>query len=139
MADGIKIEIVSPEHLILSETATSVSVPGADGYFTVMGDHAPLMTTLKAGFVTVVVSGDDQLFYVQGGFADVSAEGLTILAELARPIAEFDRAEIDAALTMAREELASSESADDKSAAQTIISSFENLLLEVQHVAPNAA
>ena len=53
MADGVKIEIVSPERLILSEMARSVVVPGADGYFTVMGDHAPLMSTLKPGFITV--------------------------------------------------------------------------------------
>ena len=55
----------------------SVTVPGAEGYFTVLGDHAPLMTTLKPGFITV----DRQRpapatsFYVRGGFADVSPEG----------------------------------------------------------------
>ncbi|HEV2518547.1 MAG TPA: F0F1 ATP synthase subunit epsilon, partial [Devosia sp.] len=52
MAEGTKLEIVSPERLLLSETVKSVTVPGADGYFTVLGDHAPLMTTLKPGFVT---------------------------------------------------------------------------------------
>ena len=67
MADAIKIEIVSPESLVLSEEVTSVSVPGQEGYFTVMGEHAPLMTTLKPGFITVEKDSGNQTFYVQGG------------------------------------------------------------------------
>ena len=82
MAEGTKLEIVSPERLLLSETVKSVTVPGTDGYFTVLGDHAPLMTTLKPGFVTVVRNdGISHVYYVRGGFADVNAEGMTILAE----------------------------------------------------------
>ena len=55
MAEGIKIEVVSPESLVLSDDVASVTVPGTDGYFTVMGDQAAMMTTLKAGFVTVTL------------------------------------------------------------------------------------
>lgn len=70
MAEGIKIEVVSPENLVLSDDVASVTVPGTDGYFTVMGDHAAMMTTLKAGFVTVTSEGGDvRSFYVRGGFA----------------------------------------------------------------------
>jgi F-type H+-transporting ATPase subunit epsilon len=58
MADGLKIEIVSPERLVLSEVVTSVTVPGSEGYFTVMDDHAPFMTTLKPGFITVNRTGN---------------------------------------------------------------------------------
>ena len=96
MAEGTKLEIVSPEKLLLSETVKSVTVPGADGYFTVLGDHAPFMTTMKPGFVTVVDNGGiSHVYYVRGGFADVSPEGLTILAEEAQDIAEFDKAKIE--------------------------------------------
>src|SRR5688572_17894738 len=96
MAEGTKLEIVSPERLMLSEQAQSVTVPGTDGYFTVLGDHAPLMTTLKPGFVSVTSAGGERrAFFVRGGFADVSPEGLTILAEEARDAAEFDRGEIE--------------------------------------------
>ena len=57
MAEGLKIEIVSPERLVLSEVVTSVTVPGTEGYFTVMDDHAPFMTTLRPGFITVNRNG----------------------------------------------------------------------------------
>lgn len=130
MADGIKIEIVSPEHLVLSEQANSVSVPGAEGYFTIMGDHAPLMTTLKPGFVTVTSSEGARTFYVRGGFADVSSEGLTILAEEAKTGADFDTSEIEAAITEAREELSAADDADARIHAQTTLDGWQNLLLE---------
>ena len=72
-------------------------MPGTDGYFTVMGEHAPLMTTLKPGFITVTdLSNVAHVFYVRGGFADVAPAGLTILAEEARPVADFNRNEIEA-------------------------------------------
>ena len=97
MADSLKIDIVSPERLVISEQARSVTVPGAEGYFTVMGDHAPLMTTLKPGFITVTDTANvAHVFYVRGGFADVAPTGLTILAEEARPVADFNRTEIEA-------------------------------------------
>lgn len=131
MAEALKVEIVSPENLVLSESANAVSVPGREGYFTVMGDHAPLMTTLKPGFVTVTASGGaDRTFYVRGGFADVSLEGLTILAEQAKTAGDFDKAEIEAAIKAAQEELAAAQDADAKSSAQYILDGWTNLMLE---------
>ena len=134
MADGIKIEIVSPERLVLSQQASAVSVPGMEGYFTVMGDHAPLMTTLKPGFVTVTLSDGAQTYYVRGGFADVSPEGITILAEEAKTGADFDRSEIEAAITIAREELGGAETPEAKSTAQMTLDGWSNLLLEAASI-----
>ncbi len=134
MADGIKIEIVSPENLVLSEQASSVTVPGADGYFTVMGDHAALMTTLKAGFVTVTSGGAERTYYVQGGFADVSDAGLTILAEQAKTGADFDRSELDAAIVKAQEALSAATTDQAKQDAQTALDGWKNLLLEIDAV-----
>lgn len=134
MADGIKIEIVSPENLVLSEQASSVTVPGADGYFTVMGDHAALMTTLKAGFVTVTSGGAERTYYVQGGFADVSDAGLTILAEQAKTGADFDRSELDAAIVKAQEALSAATTDQAKQEAQTALDGWKNLLLEIDAV-----
>ncbi|MCF4100026.1 F0F1 ATP synthase subunit epsilon [Maritalea mediterranea] len=132
MAEGIKIEVVSPENLVLSDDVASVTVPGTDGYFTVMGDHAAMMTTLKAGFVTVKAeNGDVRSFYVRGGFADVSNSGLTILAEEAKTGEDFDRSEVDAAIVSAQKALEKAEDDHAKQEAQNNLDGWKNLLLEV--------
>lgn len=140
MVDGIKIEIVSPEHLVLSEEANSVSVPGTEGYFTVMGDHTPLMTTLKPGFITVTgADAAPKTLYVRGGFADVSSEGLTVLAEEAKSSADFKTSEIEAALKVATESLAAADSPEAKSEAQAEVDGWKNLLLEAAFVGVQGA
>ncbi len=138
MAD-IKVEIVSPERLLVSETAQAVTVPGAEGYFTVMGEHAPLMTTLKPGFITAVVGGNTQVFFVRGGFADVAPEGLTILAEQALPLSEFDPHSIDTDIEAAEVSLAGASTLDEKSAAADQLNSWRNLKAEALQVTGSAA
>lgn len=140
MAAAVKIEIVSPERLVLSEEVGAVSVPGAEGYFTVMGDHAALLTTLRPGFVTVGREGEaDRSFYVQGGFADVLPSGLTILADSARSAGDFAPAEIEAAIKLAEEAMAAAESLEAKDAAQYLLDGWKNLLLEAAHMDIGAA
>jgi F-type H+-transporting ATPase subunit epsilon len=131
MAEGLKIEIVSPERLVLSEVVTSVTVPGTEGYFTVMNDHAPFMTTLRSGFITVNgLNGQDAIFFVKGGFADVSPEGLTILAEQSAPLSEFDHADLQAQIKAAETELATAGTPEEKSYAQEVVSALLNLAME---------
>ncbi|WP_423066015.1 F0F1 ATP synthase subunit epsilon [Devosia sp. CN2-171] len=131
MAEGTKLEIVSPEKLLLSETVKSVTVPGTDGYFTVLGDHAPFMTTMKPGFVTVVNNaGISHVYYVRGGFADVSPEGLTILAEEAQDIAEFDKAKIEGLIAAGLTAQQAASTADDEMRLQEEIDGWRNLLLD---------
>ena len=134
MAEGLKIEIVSPERLVLSEIVTSVTVPGTEGYFTVMDDHAPFMTTLRPGFITVNRNGQDEIFFVKGGFADVSPDGLTILAERSVPLTEFDHADLAAQIKAAEAELAAAATPEDKSYAQEVVSGLLNLAIEAQHI-----
>lgn len=135
MAEGVRIEIVSPEYLVLSALARSVTVPGTEGYFTVMGAHAPLMSTLKPGFVTVVdEAGTSTAYFVAGGFADVSDAGLTILAEEARPASEFGRAEIEARIATAQAALAAAEGLDAKALAQAELDQWKNLLFDAASV-----
>jgi len=130
MADGLKIEIVSPERLVLSETVSAVTVPGTEGYFTVMADHAPFMTTLRPGFITVnKTTGRDEIFFVKGGFADVSPDGLTILAEESVPYAEFDHADLREQIKAAEAELAAAP-IEEKTYAQTMVNGLLNLALE---------
>ena len=131
MADGVKIEIVSPERLVLSEQVRSVTVPGAEGYFTVLGDHAPLMSTLKPGFITVTDNANvAHVFYVRGGFVDVAPEALTILAEEARPVADFNRTEIEALIASGLTALEAVKDAADQDRLQNEIDQWKNLLLD---------
>jgi len=135
MAEGLKIEIVSPERLVLSEVVNSVTVPGSEGYFTVMHDHAPFMTTLRPGFITVNGrDGKDEIFFVKGGFADVSPEGLTILAERSSPFADFDHADLAAQIKAAEAELAAAATPEDKSYAQEVVSALLNLAMEAGQI-----
>jgi len=137
MADGIKVEIVSPERLVLSVAASSVTVPGLEGYFTVLGEHAPLISMLKPGFITVEGGGTGpSVFYVRGGFVEVSPDGVTILAEQSQDVSQFEKAEIDAILADARAKLAAAQSDVERDAAQILVHSFENLLSEVEHMGP---
>ncbi len=85
-----KFELVSPERLILSIDADQVDLPGSEGDFGVLAGHAPFLTTLKTGIITVRAGGVSSRIYVRGGFADVNAAGLSVLAERAVPEGEFD-------------------------------------------------
>lgn len=131
MADGIKVEIVSPERLVVSEVVTSVTVPGSEGYFTVLANHAPFMTTLRPGFLTVTATnGQASIYYIRGGFADVSPEGLTVLAEEATGFAEFDHLGLQEQIKAAEAELAAAATPEEKSYAQDIVSAMLNLAME---------
>ena len=131
MAEGTKLEIVSPERLVLSETVRSVTVPGSEGYFTVLGDHAPLMTTLKPGFVTAVTEGGvSHSIFVRGGFADVSPAGLTILADDAREAADFSRTEVEQLIAEKQAAIESAATAEEKAALVNELDTWKNLLLD---------
>ena len=77
-------ELVSPERLLVSGEASVVTLPGADGDMGVMENHAPVMTSLRPGLVSATMEdGSDAEFFVRGGFAEVSPESVTVLAEFA--------------------------------------------------------
>lgn len=100
-------ELVSPERLIFSGEVDSVVVAGVEGEFTVLKDHAPLMSTLKPGVVEISAPSATKLrYFVRGGFADVAPSGLTILAEHALPLEELDAAKIAADIKDADEDVA---------------------------------
>ncbi len=105
-------ELVSPEKLLFSGDVEQVVAPGADGQFTVLKDHAPVMTTLKAGVVWIDAGGAVEKLFVRGGFADVSAKGFTILAEQAIAVADVDVAKLDADIRDAREDATDAKTED---------------------------
>ena len=84
MAEKLHVSIVSPEREVYAGEVDQVDAPGSEGDFGVLAGHAPFMTALREGFVTVHEGEHLHRFEVQGGFADVSPAGLTILAEHVR-------------------------------------------------------
>ena len=97
MADTLQFELVSPEKLLLSEAVGMVVVPGTEGNFGVLPGHALFISTVRPGVIDVY---DDksvtQQIFVSGGFAEVTPERCTVLADEAVPVASLDRATIDA-------------------------------------------
>ena len=117
MAEAFKFELVSPERLLVSAEVESVIIPGAEGEMTVMAHHAPVMTTIKPGVVTVkAVSGGEERYVVFGGFADIVPAGCTLLAESAVAVKDVDRADLARRIQEAKED--ATDAKDDQSAAR---------------------
>ncbi|MBL4853743.1 MAG: F0F1 ATP synthase subunit epsilon [Robiginitomaculum sp.] len=90
MADKLQFSLVSPEAELFSGPVDQVDVPGAEGDFGVFAEHAPFMSAIRTGAITVFDEGKETRYMVQGGFADVTPDGLTILAESCTPMADID-------------------------------------------------
>jgi len=86
MADNFTFELVSPEKLLLSGDAEMVTIPGVEGDMGVLAKHAAVMTSLRPGLVGVkMADGSETAFFVRGGFADITPDSVTVLAEFAMP------------------------------------------------------
>jgi len=121
MADKITFELVSPEKLLLSKAVDMVTVPGTEGYMGVMAGHASLVSTLRAGMIDMNDNGQDTRFFIRGGFAEINATKITVLAEEAIPISELDLAQLDQRIVDAQEdEIAAKTDSDRARAAQLV-------------------
>jgi F-type H+-transporting ATPase subunit epsilon len=120
MAEAFQFELVAPERLLLSEEVDQVVVPGSEGYFTVLKGHAPFMSTMRPGVVDVTPAGGGtvQRIFVRGGFADVSNDALTILAEQAIPLAEVDAEMLAREVKDAEEDVADAKDGAARDAAE---------------------
>jgi F-type H+-transporting ATPase subunit epsilon len=107
-------ELVSPERVLFSGDVNSVVVPASEGDITVLANHAPFMSAVRPGVVTV--DGGKRLF-VRGGFVDVNATGLTLLAEQAVAVEEIDRDKLAADLKAAEDEMRSASGDEAREAA----------------------
>ncbi len=107
MADMLRYEIVSPERLLKDAQAAMVVVPGTDGDFAAMPQHAPMMSTIRPGVVEIFETegGDAERLFVKGGLAQISPDGLTILAEEAIQLEEVDAADLGAKIAEAEANL----------------------------------
>ena len=86
---NLQFDLVSPERRLASVEASEVQIPGADGDMTVMAMHAPTITTLRPGMLRVVSGSGTEEYVVSGGFAEINAESVSVLAESAVPKAEM--------------------------------------------------
>jgi F-type H+-transporting ATPase subunit epsilon len=104
-------DLVSPERLVFSGEVEQVDVPGSEGDFGVLAHHAPLIAMLKPGILTIRGPGEAKRIVVVGGFAEVNPDGLTVLADMAVPVEEFDRSSLAGEIKDTEEDLA--DAADD--------------------------
>ena len=100
MVNKIKFELVSPEKKIASGEADSVLVPGFEGDFTVLASHAAYLSSLRAGMLRIFSSEKTTEYFVQNGFAEVSDQGLIILAEKALEKSEMNIESIEDEITL---------------------------------------
>ena len=127
--EQVRFELVSPEKLLFSQSVDMVVVPGEDGDFGVLPRHAPLISTVRHGVISVydnkVVS---EKIFVAGGFAEVTTERCTVLAEYALPVGEIDKAVVEQQLQNAREDLAAAKDAVARETVQKKVLLNEALL-----------
>ncbi|EFL89595.1 F0F1 ATP synthase subunit epsilon [Ahrensia sp. R2A130] len=116
MADTFTFELVSPEKLMLSGAAEIVTVPAVEGDMGVLSNHAPVMTSLRPGLVSVkMADGDETEYFVKGGFADITPDAVTVLAEFAIPRGELT-SEMMAGQRKAAEEAMNAEKDENRKA-----------------------
>jgi len=105
MADTLNFSLVSPARELYSGEVDQVDLPGAEGDLGIMPNHSPFMAAMRTGIITVYENGGETTFLVQGGFADVTPSGLTVLAERAVAMNALDKAEVEAQIQSIEESL----------------------------------
>ena len=128
MADTMQFDLVSPERKLASMAAESVSIPGSEGDMVAMPGHAPVVTTLRPGYVSVVAGGETTDYLVTGGFAEISAEGISVLAEEAMPKGEVTKEVLEEFHRLAEED-AKDAAAHNSAAAARRVSDCQELLI----------
>ena len=117
--DKVEFELVSPEKLLLSREVDMVVIPGAEGDMGVLPQHSPAITTVRPGTIVVYEGGavTDRIF-IAGGFAEVSDNRCTVLAEEAMPVEDIDKASAEQALSDARDDVGAAENDSQRNAAE---------------------
>ncbi|SNY90676.1 ATP synthase F1 subcomplex epsilon subunit [Cohaesibacter sp. ES.047] len=130
MAEAFSFELVSPERLVLSAACRSVVVPGMDGFFTVLKDHAPVIASVSPGVLEAELEdGSKQDIYIRGGFADVTPSSLKVLVEQALPVVELDLERVQQLIKDAEEDVADAETDEVLNEAALRLARLEKLRL----------
>jgi len=133
MADKLTFEMVSPSALLASEEVDMVVVPGADGDFGVLAGHAPVLSNVRPGVVDIHNDGQvTKSLFVEGGFAEATAERCTLLATNAKDVADISADDANARLTAAQEAEASADD-DGKAAAAQEVTVAEAMVFAVSN------
>jgi F-type H+-transporting ATPase subunit epsilon len=120
MPDTFKFELVSPERLLASAEVEQVLVPGSEGDFTMLAQHAPLLTALRPGLLEIGYGGSDhRRYFVRGGFAEVGPSGLTVLAETAIDLEELDAEVLNQTIKDAEEDVVDAKDDNARDRAKT--------------------
>jgi F-type H+-transporting ATPase subunit epsilon len=127
MADKLSFALVSPERDLFNGDVDHVVVPGIEGEFGVSPNHAPVMSVIKPGALKVINDGAERRIFVNGGFADVTPEGLTVLAEEAVDLADVEPAQLEQDLKNAHEDLRDANTDAKKDAAQRVLARLETI------------
>jgi len=125
MADKLHFALVSPERELFNGEVDHVVVPGSEGEFGVLPNHAPVMSVIKPGALRVINEGAERRIFVNGGFADVTPDGLTVLAEEAIDVTDIDSAELEQQLKNAQEDLRDANSDDKREVAQRALARLD--------------
>ena len=128
MAELMKFELVSPERLLMSEDVQQVTVPGSEGEFTVLARHAPVLSTMRPGLLSVIANGgNEEKIFVRGGFAEVNPDGLTVLAEEAIHMSDLDQNALAQQIKNAEEDVADATDDEKRARAQEALDHLKQL------------
>ena len=127
MSNTIKYELVCPESKVESGEADSVLVPGYEGDFTVLVNHAAYLRTLRPGMLKIFSSGNEIEYFVDSGFAEVSDQGLVVLAEKAIKKSDLDKCTINIMISELEEKMEKNEG-NDKDKILKQLSDFKSLI-----------
>jgi F-type H+-transporting ATPase subunit epsilon len=127
--DKVEFELVSPEELLVTEAVEMVVIPGEEGDFGVLPRHAPMLSTVRPGVISIYENNAvrDRIF-VAGGFAEVTPKRCTVLAEMALPVADIDRADAEQKLGDARDDLKDAKDDTERRTAERQVAAYEAML-----------
>lgn len=126
MADKLNFSLVSPEAELFSGEVDQVDIPGTEGDLGILPNHSPVMAAIRTGLITVTLGTEEVQYFVQGGFADVTPAGLTVLAEKALPMDAMNSSLIKEMIEEIEKTLAQQEG-EAALAAQQNIASLRNI------------
>jgi F-type H+-transporting ATPase subunit epsilon len=130
VSETLHFELVSPESLLMEVDTSSVVIPGSEGDFMVLPKHAPLMSTIRPGVISVMEEGsvESKKIFIRGGFADVTPSGLVVLAEKAIFVEELSQADLEEQIKNAHEDVEDAKSDEELKIAQGELYQLEELL-----------